>query len=224
VVNTKRAQSRKTLQRKPVRQDLPVSQKISAEVVNQLKEELLRVWNLNMIPDYHRQIFFESIYNLPASSYTPVLGKEIEEVSREQAPVQNTFRAIVARESCLFQIQEMDKVIPESGEQGQVGREMLDEMVNILHSLRMLSLHVVKCVIDWRKQLVYNYLIGQQVSLSAQSDSQLQHNKFKTVPFVYEEQNYLLKMHSDAQFLIGSHFAQFFNFSPKSDPFLVFPS
>jgi len=55
-----------------------------------------------MVPDYHRQVFFESIYALPAQSYTPIIAKEIEEVSKEQAPVQNTFRAIVARESCLF--------------------------------------------------------------------------------------------------------------------------
>jgi len=62
----------------------------------------LHVWNEHMVPDYHRQVFFESIYALPAQSYTPIIAKEIEEVSKEQAPVQNTFRAIVARESCLF--------------------------------------------------------------------------------------------------------------------------
>lgn len=49
-------------------------------------------------------------------------------------------------------------------------------------------------------------------------------NKFKNVPFIYEEQNYLLKMHQDTAFLLQSNFQKFFNFSPKSDPFLVFPS
>jgi len=28
---------------------------------------------------------------------------------------------------------------------------LMDECVKILHSLRMLSLHVVKCIIEWRK-------------------------------------------------------------------------
>jgi len=41
---------------------------------------------------------------------------------------------------------------------------------------------------------------------------------------VWEQQNYLLKMKSDTSFLHGSPFAKYFNFSPKSDPFLVFPS
>lgn len=171
-----------------------------------------------MVPDYHRQVFFEAIYNLPPQTYTPIVAKEIQEVAAQQAPVQNTFRAIVARESCLFQIKEMDKVIPENLEQGKVTRELTEEMVNILHSLRMLSLHVVKCIIDWRKQLVCNFLLGHA------HPSEVQNNRFKTVPFVYEEQNYLLKMQEDTKFLVNSNFAKFFNFSPKADPFLVFPS
>ena len=31
-------------------------------------------------------------------------------------------------------------------------------------------------------------------------------------------------MKTDTLFLVGSPFAKYFNFSPKSDPFLVFPS
>ena len=34
----------------------------------------------------------------------------------------------------------------------------------------------------------------------------------------------MLKMKMDTSFLIQSPFAKYFNFSPKSDPFLVFPS
>ena len=48
--------------------------------------------------------------------------------------------------------------------------------------------------------------------------------KFKCIPFVWEQQNYLLKMKIDTAFLISSPFAAYFNFSPKSDPFLVFAS
>ena len=44
------------------------------------------------------------------------------------------------------------------------------------------------------------------------------------MPFVWESQNYLLKLKSDAAFLLNSAYSKFFNFSPKSDPFLVFPS
>lgn len=44
------------------------------------------------------------------------------------------------------------------------------------------------------------------------------------MPFVWESQNYLLKLKNDISFLIASAFGKYFNFSMKSDPFLVFPS
>jgi len=61
----------------------------------------------------------------------------------------------------------------------------------------------------------------QYRSASSQQNSL---RKFKVMPFVWEQQNYLLKIKTDVQFLIGSPFAKYFNFSMKSDPFLVFPS
>ena len=49
--------------------------------------------------------------------------------------------------------------------------------------------------------------------------------KFKNIPFVWENENYLLKMKSDTSVtLYKSHFARYINFSPKNDPFLVYPS
>ena len=49
--------------------------------------------------------------------------------------------------------------------------------------------------------------------------------KFKNIPFVWENENYLLKMKSDTSNLLQkSHFSQYFNFSIKNDPFLVYPS
>jgi len=44
---------------------------------------------------------------------------------------------------------------------GCISSALLEECVNILYSLRMLSLNVVKCVIQWRKQLIFNFLLTQ---------------------------------------------------------------
>ena len=49
--------------------------------------------------------------------------------------------------------------IPQPANASQSHYQLLDECLNILHSLRMLSLHVVKCIIEWRKQLIYNFLL-----------------------------------------------------------------
>lgn len=49
--------------------------------------------------------------------------------------------------------------------------------------------------------------------------------KFKNIPFIWENENYLLKMKSDTSVMLyNSHFAKYINFSNKNDPFLVFPS
>jgi hypothetical protein len=48
--------------------------------------------------------------------------------------------------------------------------------------------------------------------------------KFKCIPFVWEGQNYLVKIKGDTHFLASSPFSVYFNFSNKSDTFLVFPS
>ena len=49
--------------------------------------------------------------------------------------------------------------------------------------------------------------------------------KFKNIPFVWENSNYLLKMKSDtSKMLYESHFGKYFSFSHKNDPFLVHPS
>ena len=47
-------------------------------------------------------------------------------------------------------------------QQQQSHYKLLEECLSIFHSLRMLSLHVVQCVIEWRKQLIYNFLMTQK--------------------------------------------------------------
>jgi hypothetical protein len=93
--------------------------------------------------------------------------------------------------------------------------------VQVLHSLRMLSLHAVKCIIEWRKQLVYSYLVTTTGGGAGVSQERNSINKFKNIPFIWEGENYLLKMKADTSFLCHSEFSKFFNFSAKSDPFLV---
>lgn len=46
-------------------------------------------------------------------------------------------------------------------QEGNAKVPLLEECINILYSLRMLSLNVVKCIILWRKQLIFNYMLTQ---------------------------------------------------------------
>jgi hypothetical protein len=85
--------------------------------------------------------------------------------------------------------------------ENKIGQQMIDECISVLHSLRMLSLHVVKCITEWRKQLIYSYLITTSGPHSSFMPERNSINKFKNLPFVWEGDNYLLKMKSDTQFL-----------------------
>ncbi len=66
---------------------------------------------------------------------------------------------------------------------------------------------------------MYSYLVTTSSGSAGQERNSI--NKFKNIPFIWEGENYLLKMKSDTSFLFHSEFSKFFNFSAKSDPFLV---
>lgn len=134
-------------------------------MVNCLKEELLQTWESYLIPDYHRTVFLDCIYGLTPQQYSPLIVKEIEDLQQEQSPIQSTIRAIIARESCLSQVIELCQVVHDDNQRGVDGSKanvpLLEECINILYSLRMLSLNVVKCIICWRKQLIFNFMLTQ---------------------------------------------------------------
>ena len=85
-------------------------------MVNYLKDELLATWEAYLIPDYHRTVFLDCIYGLKPQQYAPIIVKEIEELQNEKAPIQTTIRAIIARESCISQIMELEQVLKQTDE------------------------------------------------------------------------------------------------------------
>ena len=162
-------------------------------MVNCLKEELLQTWESYLIPDYHRTVFLDCIYGLAPQQYCPIIVKEIEDLQCEQSPIQSTIRAIIARESCLSQVAELCQVVHDAQSNSDVKANvpLLEECINILYSLRMLSLNVVKCIILWRKQLIFNFMLTQNAAniQGTPQSQQAQRNtmrKFKCIPFVWE--------------------------------------
>jgi hypothetical protein len=61
-------------------------------------------------------VFLDCIYGLKPQQYAPIMVKEIEELQNERSPIQNTIRAIIARESCISQIKELEKVLKDTDE------------------------------------------------------------------------------------------------------------
>lgn len=61
------------------------------------------------------------------------------------------------------------------------------------------------------------YAYNQSVSDSNKDSTPL-------IAFMWESVNYLLKIKTDTNFLNSHGLSKFYNFSDKSDPFLVIPS
>ena len=81
--------------------------------------------------------------------------------------------------------------------------------------MRLASLSVVECALRFREQLRSIYYLSGVEDKIAQVDR---------VPIMHNGVNYLIKMKSDTNFLASSEVAKWFNFSHKSDPFLVTPA
>ena len=79
----------------------------------------------------------------------------------------------------------------------------------------MISLVVIEEAIKLREQLKsINCLSGNDKKLLEMTN----------LPIIYSDENYLLKMKTDTSFLAESELNKWFNFSKRTDPFLVTPS
>lgn len=86
---------------------------------------------------------------------------------------------------------------------------LMDDLVQTVHALRMLSLNVIDRLVRWREQILFAYSIVKEE---------------KTIHFRWNDENYIEKMKVDTLWMNQSHLSKYFNFSTKCDPFLVLPS
>ncbi len=79
----------------------------------------------------------------------------------------------------------------------------------------MASLSVVESAVNFREHLKsIHYLAANDERMAVP----------EKVPIVHNGINYLIKMKTDTAFLAASEFSKWFNFSQKTDPFLVTPA
>jgi hypothetical protein len=55
---------------------------------------------------------------------------------------------------------------------------------------------------EWRRQLMLSYLVSSNGTSTNNERNSI--NKFKNIPFIWEGENYLLKMKGDTNFLSTS--------------------
>lgn len=188
------------------------SSSLGMESFPQLKDEIEAIWREKQIPEEQQALFRDCVFSLPKVKAAGVLAREIEDLKSNTALVQHALYSIATREQSLATLTEMNEYMSKCEDLDTL-RELQQECAELLHAHRILTLAVVESVVKWREQMVYALLMNS-------SEQALR--KARTIPFIWHGVNYLLKLKDDVGFLTNSAFAYLFNFSERSDPFLIF--
>jgi deoxyribodipyrimidine photolyase-like uncharacterized protein len=91
---------------------------------------------------------------------------------------------------------------------------LVEQISELITHIRILSLNCVEQIIKWREYLnnIYN----------------MNHIQFAptgrviTIPYIYQSNNYILKIKTDLAFINYTKAKNYFHFTNKTDPFLLF--
>lgn len=171
---------------------------IKNQIIKKLKDSLVSIWNQKIIPEPQRDLFLEAIDKIPAKKQSTIIVREIESLKADKNPAQMAIRAIKAREHSLNELKDFANTIVNAS--NTIKHNSVESLLN----LRMLSIHVVECIQTWRKTL-------HDISPESIPDN---------IKFVWEKENYLLKMQNDTKFLVNTPMGIFIDFVPN-DPFFI---
>ena len=131
-------------------------------------------------------LFEEQMRGMSAVHLSRLLTKEIDDLGHGRAPVQRVSAGILAREECLALLRKLEEDFVTGAPQA------LADASSALHSLRMLSINVVECVVRWRGQLLYMHALTHPEGNRSPA----------AITFLWRGENYLARMKNDARFLV----------------------
>lgn len=160
---------------------------LQGESLRNMRDELIKIWDKNIIPDHHREIFDICCKEASVQRLHEIFFKEMEELQNKKSPILAAVKAIKAREGCLTQLKQIEKMF--KGDQENYSNEKLEEMINksseLLTHLRILSLNVVECVSKWKENFSYLFLLANSVYFKQGA---------LVLPYLFNNENYLLKV------------------------------
>ncbi|OMJ71128.1 hypothetical protein SteCoe_30739 [Stentor coeruleus] len=171
---------------------------IKNQIIKKLKDSLISIWDQKKIPEPQRILFLEAIDKIPAKKQSTIIVREIESLKADKNSSQMAIRAIKAREHSLNELKDFANTIINPS--NVIKHSSVESLLN----LRMLSIHVVECIQTWRKNLH---------DISPESIPE-------NIKFIWENENYLLKMQNDTKFLVNTPMGIFIDFVPN-DPFFI---
>lgn len=213
--------------------------RVTENQMEELKQEMEKIWDEHNILQRHRDVITEQCEDKSNDVKAAMYCKEIESYQKKTSPIQKCMHGIIAREACLKNIVDLQTQITlekeeqtESKIEGEISsinkdskegkneKSILDvhfiQFVEHLHALRMFSINIVECIAAWKDHVLFPW-------------RQVEHDPREhepEIPFMYQGNNYLLKMRDDNAFLgmRNNPFSEYFNFATRGDPFLIVPS
>lgn len=171
---------------------------IKNQIIKKLKDSLIGIWDQKSIPEPQREVFLQTIEKLSVKKQSSMLVKEIDLLKSDKNTAQLAIRAVKAREHSLNELKDFaDTILNPSS---TIKHNSVESLLN----LRMLSIHVVECIQAWRRSL--HEIDPESIP--------------ENLKFIWEGENYLIKMQNDTKFLGLTPMASFIDFVPN-DPFFI---
>ncbi|CAG9335978.1 unnamed protein product [Blepharisma stoltei] len=181
------------------------------DLFNSIRNDLEAEWNFKNIPESLRSLYRECVFGLPTHKSITLMSRELNDLISNKATVQFAIKSVEEREKNIWHIKDLIYEFNKSSEEERMGALM--NFSEILQNYRVLSLSAIESIIIWRDQLAY-----------AQIVSNLNIRNVRRIPFIWNGENYIVRMKSDMDFLGKTELAKYFYFSDQSDPFLICPS
>lgn len=169
-------------------------------------EELVKLWGMKGLPVEQQSAFLAVIEGLSEDFKAEVISEEVALVRRDKSLAQQVDRLILNREDCLTALQAL---IQAYEHQGAASKATLDQLTDTLIKLRELTMQTLLAVQAWRQHLY---------SLNPSN------HRILKLPYIWEGENYVLKIRHDCSFLKDSSLSKVYEFSKRSDPFLLYPN
>ena len=197
--------SRHASKHRQLREGLPGSSP-GFDIPQATLEELVKLWGTKGLPVEQQSAFLAVIEGLPEDFKAEVISEEVALVHRDKSLAQQVDRLVLNREDCLVSLQALIQAFER---QGAAPKATLDQFTETLTKLRDLTMQTLLAVQAWRQHLY---------SLNPSN------HRILKLPYIWEGENYVLKIRHDSSFLKDSSLDKLYEFSKRSDPFLLYPS
>ena len=177
------------------------------ETFNRALNRLEAIWTQKQIPSEITETFKSFLLSIPRQKSVNIINSEINLLKNNCSTVQAVLKSINNREESLESIHELNSYL-ESTDWLSL-KEVHLQCAELLHGHRLFTITVIESIGKWRETLMSSLIVNN--------------SNMKFIEFKWKEQNYVLKLKSDLDFLKSSQFAKILDFG-ENDPLLIRPS